>query len=137
MWREYFPGDMGFQWRYPKTLFLSDDAYLTLLCQHVQLSFVKHMGKIKHVVLMLNVSYQLPVFLAWLVHHPDLPSVWFLEQEIYYQLCKLTKMYISFRNPCVYHNLICNHSQCLPCTSTWPFISSCYVAANASCTLCT
>ena len=55
--------------------FWTDDKCLTLLCQHVQLRFVKHMDRIKYVGLILNVLYHFPFCMACLVHHPDLPTV--------------------------------------------------------------
>ena len=64
--------------------------------QLAQLTFIKHTERIKHVVLILKVSYRFPVCVALLVSHTGLPSVWLLEQEIYDQLFTLIK-YIYIR----------------------------------------
>ena len=58
-----------------KTFFVIDDAYLTPLCQYVQLPFLQIMDRIKHLGLMLKVLCQLLVCVTYWVHLPDLPSV--------------------------------------------------------------
>ena len=65
---------MGFQLRCPKNNVVADDAYLTPLHEHVQLIFVHHTDKIECVGLILKVSYQLQVCVAYLFDHPGLSS---------------------------------------------------------------
>ena len=55
---------VGFQQRFHKTLFVVDDTYLTLFCQHVQFPFVQHMDIIKYVVFIMIFLCLLSVFLA-------------------------------------------------------------------------
>ena len=91
---------MGFQLRYPKNNFVTDDAYLTPLHQHVQLIFVHHMDKIECVGLILKVSYQLQVCVAYLIHHPGLSSASLVKQEIYDESCT------SMQNVCIRPKLV-------------------------------
>ena len=51
--------------------------------------FLQLMDIIKHISFKLMASYQLTVFVEWLVHRPDLPSVLLVAQEIYDQLFTL------------------------------------------------
>ena len=53
-----------FQRRYPENPFVTDDAYLTPLCQNVQFPFIQYIGRIKHVGLIMKVLYQLSVCVA-------------------------------------------------------------------------
>ena len=78
---------------------MTDDACLTPLYQCVQLPFVQHMDIIRHVGLIQKVSYQLPVCAENLVHHPGLPSILLVEQEIYDKLCKLMQNVYIIQKP--------------------------------------
>ena len=85
----------------PQKHFLIDGACLTPLCQHIQLCFVQHMHRLKHVGLIQKDLGQLPVFVAKLVHRPGLPSVWVVELEMYEQSCKLMQnVYICQKPVC-------------------------------------
>ena len=46
---------MGFNEDATKDFFVIDDTYLTPLSQHVQLPFIQHMDRIKHVSFMMKV----------------------------------------------------------------------------------
>ena len=102
MWRDCFPCTMYIDevhflllWDskniYHKNPIVNDDTCLIHLCQHVQLTFVQHTDRIKNVGLIMNILFQFPVCVAYLVHLPDLQSVWLIEQEIYDQLCTSMK----------------------------------------------
>ena len=54
---------------------MADDAYLTSLCQHVQLPFVQDMDKRQTCVFYNEGLVLFASFVVWLVHHPDLPCV--------------------------------------------------------------
>ena len=76
-----------------------DDACLTPLCTCVQLTFVQHMDRIKPVCFILKVLFQLPIFVAQLIHRPDLLSFSLVEQKIYDQSCTLIKHVYTCHKP--------------------------------------
>ena len=81
------------------TISVIDDKCLTPLCKNVQLPFVQHTERIKHVGLILDVLCQFPVCVAYVFYRTDLPSVLLAEQEIYDQSCTLMKNVYIHQKP--------------------------------------
>ena len=126
MWRNYFPctryvdevpffDAVGFQQGYPENRLVTDDACLTPLWQHVQSIFIQHTEK--------NKTY----FWYW-TFRTSCQFVWrsrftrnfyqvFDWYKSKYMISRVHefKIYVLIRNPCMYHNLVCNSSQFSPC----------------------
>ena len=89
--------------------FFIDDVCFNAYVPPCVVAFCKSTDRIKYVGLILKVLCRFPIRVAYLVHCPDLQSVWLVEEVIYDQL------YTLMQHVYICHNGMYDSSQCLSC----------------------